>query len=79
MQCRRPKSNKTKATVDIPLLIVNHLYKRRILKRDMVLTFIASLSIVAKCESNPSISGDGHTLNELLALKGKEGVDSFIL
>lgn len=45
----------------------------------MVLMFITSLSIVAKCESNPSISGDGHTLNELLALKGKEGVDSFIL
>lgn len=45
----------------------------------MVLMFIISLSIVAKCESNPSISGDGHILNELLALKGKEGVDSFSL
>lgn len=45
----------------------------------MVLMSIASLSIVANCERNPSVSGDGHTLNELLALKGKEGVDSFIL
>lgn len=40
---------------------------------------IASLSTVANCESNPSVSGDGHTLNELLALKGKEGVDSLFL
>lgn len=44
----------------------------------MVHMFIASLSIVAKCESNPSVGG-AWTHSELLALKGKEGVDSFIL
>lgn len=78
IQCRRSKSNKTKATIAIPLLILNHLYKRRILKRYMVHMFIASLSIIAKCESNPSVCG-AWTHNELLALKRKEGVDSFIL
>lgn len=57
VQCRRSKSNKTKATIAIPLLILNYLYKRRILKRYIVHMFIASLSIVAKCESNPSVSG----------------------